>query len=97
MGRGFVVTSRWVFGGEEGKLWADIAVLDLLDLKDADVCLSITQPHGSPNKGGGRHVEFGYALAMGKRCVLVGEREVVFHHLPGVECYPTFEEALAAI
>jgi hypothetical protein len=41
------------------------------------------------NKGGGRHVEFGYGMAKGKRLVLIGERENVFHDHPSVEVYPT--------
>ncbi len=40
---------------------------------------------------GGRHVETGYALALGKRIVVVGEPENIFHRL--VDVMPDFETA----
>lgn len=46
---------------------------------------------------GGRHVEFGMALAMDKRLVVVGPRENVFHLLPAVEQFDTWPLALAAL
>jgi hypothetical protein len=33
------------------------------------------------------------AYALGKRCLVVGGRENVFHLLPGVEHHPTWERA----
>jgi hypothetical protein len=44
----------------------------------------------------GRHVEFGYALAREKRMIVVGDvKENIFHYLPQVKHFATFEEALA--
>lgn len=43
---------------------------------------------------GGRHVEFGMAIALGKRAIVVGSQENVFHLLPGVEVYATWEACL---
>lgn len=40
------------------------------------------------------HVEFGYALALEKRMVIIGLRENIFHTHPMVEHYHTFEEFL---
>lgn len=87
---GFEVTSRWVYGGEEGLDRTDIAMVDLEDVLAADIILSFTSPHGTPTQGGGRHVEFGIGVASGKVLALVGERENVFHHLPSVKQYPTY-------
>jgi len=92
---GHEITASWVYGGEEGLTRAEIAALDIDDVDAADVVVSFTQPYGSLNKGGGRHVEFGYAMAKGKRCVVVGSRENVFHHHPAVEVYHTLEEWLS--
>lgn len=39
---------------------------------------------GMPARGG-RHFETGIAHAMGKRIILVGDREHAFHHLAGIE------------
>jgi len=92
--RGFVITARWVFGGEDGLTRQDIAKLDLDDVDAADAVISFTFPRGTLTSGGGRHVEFGYALAKGKRLIVIGERENVFHHFPTVEVYPTIESWL---
>lgn len=88
---GFEITARWVYGGEDGLTRAQIANLDIDDVAACDTLVSFTQPYGTLTKGGGRHVEFGYAMARGKRLVLIGDRENVFHHSPKVEIYPTFE------
>ena len=42
---------------------------------------------GEPSTSGGLHTEFGMALALKKRLILVGPRENVFHTLPEVEYY----------
>ncbi len=88
------VTARWVYGGEEGLTRAEIAALDLEDVDRADTVVSFTHPRGTMTSGGGRHVEFGYGLAKGKKVVLIGERENVFHDHPSVEVYPTLESWL---
>lgn len=88
---GFEITSRWVYGGEDGLSREQIAMLDLADVDRADIVVSFTEPEGSYNRGGGRHTEFGYALAKNKRMVLIGPREQVFHHHAAVEQYETLE------
>lgn len=64
------------------------------DLDDIDACdwmISLTEkPRG--NGRGGRHVEFGYALASGKILTIIGPRETVFHHLQNVEHFYTIYE-----
>ena len=51
---------------------------------------------------GGRHVEFGMALARrllsgAPRLIVVGYRENVFHYAPEVEFYETWNEAFCAL
>jgi hypothetical protein len=65
---------------------------DLLDVAAADVLVSVTGSGGS----GGRHVEFGYAIALRKRLVLVGPRENVFHTHPWVYAYADWAAFLKA-
>jgi predicted alpha/beta-hydrolase family hydrolase len=98
---GHTVTSRWILGDHDRRthgasesarflpLWADE---DWQDLLVADVCISFTEgPGEAPGRSrGGRHVEHGIALATGKRCLVVGYRENVFHWLPRVEFFPTW-------
>lgn len=90
------ITSRWVYGGEEGKTNQDIAVFDIEDLEKAECVVSFTEPYGTMYKGGGRCVEFGYGLAKGKYLILIGERENVFHWYPGVQRFNTLEDFIAS-
>lgn len=98
---GHEVTSRWLQGRHQAPAsldhpqWASIAQEDVDDLAAADALISITEP--SRGGGGGRHVEFGLGLAWGKRMLLVGAAENLFHTLPSVEAYPTWEAALAGL
>lgn len=96
---GYEVTSSWLdtdFEGGVGSAHAPpemrekIALTNLKDLTRADAVVSFTEePDSTQGKRGGRHVEFGMAVAMNKRLIVIGHRENVFHHLPQVESYPT--------
>jgi len=92
---GYDITSRWVFGGEEGFTREEIAVFDLEDVEAADTIIAFSEPYGTLYKGGGRNVELGYAMAKGKRCVIIGERENVFMWHPQIEQFDTIEEWIA--
>ena len=67
----------------EGKAPAHVgyrfASEDLEDIRRADVVICFTEEPRSNNSRGGRHVEFGYALGLGKTIVIVGPRENVFY------------------
>ena len=88
---GWVNVARWVKGGEEGLLRHQIADLDLEDVNAADVFIVISHPRGTPKPGGGRWVEFGYALARGKWTFVIGPYENVFTHHEDVKVYPTVD------
>lgn len=101
-GVGHTVTSRWIdlHGGDQLESAAaeqlntdpdsvaDFGLHDLEDIAAADVVVSFTSADGGGK--GGRHVEFGYALGIGKHVVIVGPRENIFHTHPDVEWYPTW-------
>ncbi len=99
---GHTVSSRWLDGGHEVTKEASgqaadaerrrFAMEDWHDLMEAEVVISWTEEPRKTNGRGGRHVEFGAALAMRKPCVIIGPRENVFHHYPGVEQYDTWTE-----
>ena len=101
-GLGHQVTSRWLQGDHDGPgplddpSWVTIAREDIEDVLAADVVVSFTEPVRGEG-GGGRHTEFGLGLASGKRLLLVGRVEHLFHTLPQVEVYPTWTEALGAL
>lgn len=56
-------------------------------MRAADLVVSFTEAEDAPASRGGRHVSFGVALALGKRLVVVGHRENVFHTLPQVQFF----------
>ena len=74
--------------GEVFALW------DMIDLYNADMLVSFTEPVRGENKDrGGRHVELGVALARGMMIIIVGPRENVFYCHPDVEAVATWEDA----
>lgn len=88
---GHEITSSWVFGGEDGLNFENIASLDVKDVLRADAVLLFTEPYGTANKGGGRHTEFGIGLGTGKSLYVCGDREQVFCWYPGVVQMPRFD------
>lgn len=106
--QGHEVTSRWIEGDhqiDDKGLSAEadaaertrFAIEDWDDLMAADCVISFTEQPRSNNSRGGRHVEFGAALAADKVCLIVGYRENVFHCLPQVVYYPRWEGCLSAL
>ena len=104
---GHTITSRWLNGTHvltvDRKYHPDdgvplematFAQEDYEDIKAAGALILFSEPPDTAGKRGGRHVEFGMALAWGKRLVIIGQRENVFHCLPQVERYRTWQEFL---
>lgn len=75
------------------KLRAKFATDDWEDVNAAEIVISFTEPPRSTANRGGRHVEFGIGLAKGTRSIVIGHRENIFHWLPQVEFFATWEEA----
>ena len=42
-------------------------------------------------------LEFGVALGLGKRVIVVGERENLFHRLEAVEVVPSWDDAFKTV
>lgn len=92
--RGIVVTSRWLKSPDE--LADEHARKDLADVAEADWLLALNVP-GYADKGtGGRHVELGYALALGKRIALIGDKTNIFHYLSDIVRVDNFDPASIA-
>ena len=72
------------------------ALEDCEDVRNCDWCISLMETPRN-NSRGGRHIEFGYALGLGKRMTIIGPRETVFHHLPCVEHFDSVEDFLRHI
>lgn len=107
---GIEVTSRWLNGthqygpdaeraqaelGTHDDLARRFATEDVEDLRAADVVVSFTETPRVPSTNrGGRHVELGLALGLGKLVMNVGPRENAFHYLAGVETFEAWPDAL---
>ena len=87
-------TAQWINGAEETRTQAEAAVMDLEDVDRADALILLALPIGTLYKGGGRHFEMGYAVARGKKVIVVGDYETVFCHLPKVLVCPTVGAAI---
>lgn len=82
---------------EGARLREKFALDDWEDVNAAELVISFTEPPRSKANRGGRHVEYGIALANRSRVIVVGHRENIFHWLPVVEFYATWDDALAMI
>jgi len=104
-GHGHEIVSRWSKRGSDHKKAPGLSKMaqaserrrfakeDIEDIHSCDCVLSLMEEPRT-NGRGGRHVEFGYGLAIGKIMVIVGHQETVFHHLPEVAHFWDFSDAL---
>ena len=102
---GHTVVSRWIKADHEIRSgghsndpgWMAVwAQEDKEDLANADVLITFTEGPGmtAGRANGGRHVEFGMALAWGIPTIVVGTYENVFHYLPQVFVCQTQMQAI---
>lgn len=73
-----------------------VAHEDMEDLSTCEVLVCFTEPERSTASRGGRHVEYGIALALGKRLLVVGPAENIFHTLADARV-DTFEDCLSIL
>ncbi len=103
---GVEVTSRWIDmhsgqAPDAANRWWSRAIspgafarADVEDVLFADVFVIIS---GGPSTSGGRHFKTGLAYAHGKRIVLIGPRENVFHCLPTVFQLDTVDDLVTLL
>jgi len=103
MALGHEITSRWVQPDSDHVIPTGLseqaedhervrfALEDCADVADCDCCISLMEEPRN-NGRGGRHVEFGYAMGLGKVLVVIGPKETVFHHLPRVRHFKNTSE-----
>jgi len=94
---GHEVTSEWINGTHGGDDRAMYAQIDLRDVDAAEAVIFWSEAPAGSRTRGGKHVEFGYALAKGKRLFVVGPCLNVFHHLPEVIQRHHFEDIVALL
>jgi len=67
---------------------------DLEDIEAADSLILFTDERYAR---GGKHFETGYAYALGKNLIVVGDPELTFHFAPGIRRLETWEQVLDGI
>ena len=104
---GIHVTSRWLDENEpldgsmthkEDAWYTHTALIDLEDINRADAMVFFSEDPLMGIPRGGRHVEFGYAIAKIKPIHVVGPRENVFHYIGfhHVRHYKSLDEFIEA-
>lgn len=79
---------------QAAELRAKFAQDDWEDVTNVELVINFAEAPRSSSSRGGRHVEFGIALAMRKTVWVIGHRENIFHYLPEVIFFGTWSEAL---
>jgi hypothetical protein len=94
---GIQTTSRWLDLKEENEAdAAECAKIDIQDIECADMLISFPWPaRAQPPSRGGHSYEEGFAVASGKRVILIENRVHVFHHL--MEFFPDWGSCLATL
>jgi len=77
---GHIITSRWLYVSNAADLAVE-AAHDLEDVDAADALIFLSESPETAWRRGSRCVEYGYALARGKRLRIIGPRENIFHWL----------------
>lgn len=95
-----LVLSRWLdvesddYDNTPMSKMQQYAAMDLEDLFKSEALVCLT---GDKASRGGRHAEVGAALATGKRVILLGPREQIFHWHPCVRVVTRFKELLEVL
>lgn len=102
-GWGYKVTSSWLAEPHDSNMTLDqlpvttnagYAQVDLDDVLAADVMLFFSEDPLIGTPRGGRHVEYGFAVANGIEIFTVGPKENIFHYLPYIKNYESFKDFL---
>ncbi len=93
---GFEVVSSWLW--TDLGATADEARMCLADLDRADTLVFFAEDPAIGWPRGSRCVEYGYALRAGKRLLVVGERENLFHQLlTDADVFKTADDLITAL
>ena len=110
---GYIITSRWLTDNHSipsaqeveaardsiPLVGSEFAGKDVEDVRAADIFVMFSESPTSGVSRGGRHVEFGLAMAWEKKIIVIGPRENVFHTLspdqykPGMKHYREWIDA----
>ncbi len=90
---GHYVTARWLSGTHDYVTTQDVAGQfaneDLQDIANANCFILVNLP--KIDQSNGRQIEYGYAMALKKHTIIIGERMSIFHQL-STEWFQTINE-----
>jgi nucleoside 2-deoxyribosyltransferase len=104
--KGIGITSSWLnephspsstLADVDVKHLRKFALQDIEDIKAADAVVLFSIDPLIPTVRGGRHVETGIAIALGKPLFIIGPEENVFHFLPQVTHFTTISALLSTL
>jgi hypothetical protein len=97
-GLGIEVTSHWLTNSPPAPIseltedhWRELAETDRRDIERSDALVAFAE--SPPGGNGGRHVELGIGIGLGKEIVIVGEPEHLFHRLRNMHGAPDWKTA----
>lgn len=93
--QGHQITSSWLNDTASGR--ALLAQRAIADIANSEVLVLVAEPDRESAGHGGRHVEFGLALAHGLSLIVVGSAENVFHELGHVRVVPDWGGLVRAL
>jgi len=96
---GHIVVSTWIHEPSREYLQGDAAMersakVDFRDLQQAEVVVCLTGDNGTRVE---RHSEVGMALGTGKRVILLGTREQIYHWYPAVRVVNTIRRLIEVL
>ena len=103
---GHICTSSWLKEPHDANITMDqcttedlrfFAEQDLDDIRRSDIFVIFSVDPLLPTVRGGRHVEMGYALGLGKPVYVVGPKENIFYYLPGLKHFACISDLISGI
>lgn len=98
---GLSITSSWLWQhademyNHSPKESAEAAIKDVREVRAADGIIYLSEKEDNPWGRGGRHVEFGVAVAEDLQLHVIGPLENLFHYLPDVLQYDSIDDFIA--
>lgn len=99
--KGATIVSTWIdlenLNSEDPIELAGNALNDLLEIRACDIFI-LFNPAEWANRGtGGRHVEFGFAMLLMKKLIIVGDKSNVYHHFDRISVEHTIDDVIAKL
>jgi hypothetical protein len=73
------------------------ALMDVHEIAKSNLFVQLSPEAGFRNSTGGKHVELGIAIALGKTIYIIGQRENVFHYHPSCRLVPTVDAIINSL